>query len=117
MFAVVCAGFSSCKKDDSKGGSGSLVGEWDWAEEHVTFTFTADGKWNDYDYKHDYNECKGTYIYDEKAGTIYLTYVPEIGEPIWGRTWELRNDITSTLKVEVYDEDGYQFTMTLTRKK
>jgi len=117
LFAVMCVGFSSCEKENGKDGGGSLVGEWNWAEEHVTFTFTSDGKWSVYDYKYEREEDRGTYTYDKKAGTIYLTYVPEIGEPIWGRRWELRNDISSTLKAEVYDEDGYQGTMTLTRKK
>lgn len=112
--------FAGCSKDDDDGGSdsnSSLVGEWDWPEEHVTFTFSADGKWSAYDYEYAHEDCSGTYIYDEEKTIIYLTYVPATDEPIWGRRWELRNDISSILKVEVYDEDGYQGTMTLTRKK
>jgi len=109
LIAVICSGLSSCKKDEVS--SNSLVGQWYWAEKNVTFTFTADGNWNA---KYAGSEDKGTYVFEEDI--IYLTYVPEIGEPIWGRRWELRNDISSTLKVEVYDEDGYQGTMTLTRK-
>jgi hypothetical protein len=36
-----------------------------------------------------------------------------MGQPV-----DLRNDISSTLKVEVYDEKGhYEGTVTLTRKK
>jgi len=109
--------FYSCKKEDSKSSGSSLVGEWDWSAQHVTFTFTSDNKWSVHDYKYDSDRDSGTYTYDENAGTINLTYVPATNEPIWGRRWELRNDISSTLEVEAYDGNNYLGIMTLTKNK
>jgi hypothetical protein len=114
---AVCTVFVSCNKEDNS--SGSLVGKWYCEEEGVIFTFTADQTWNAHreDDDNDRYDDNGTYVYDKKEETINLTYIPEIGEPIWGRSWTLRKKISSTLEVDVYDDQGYEGVMTLTKQK
>ena len=113
--------FMGCEKpEDGKGENSSLIGEWDYTKHPVTtFTFTVDNKWSAFDHERNSERRKGTYNYDEKAGIIYLTYVPETDDPVFGVKWKLIGNISSTLEVETYNENGKaeKETLILTRKK